>query len=101
MRRVTRHSPLPFYFQQVAASFALLALFFALPLFVFNRLQLLFAKYPGYGYPRMLLVGRVARNALRETFLRPLSYINGSTCRGGPPSVGSVKCPVWEGETSP
>lgn len=101
MRRVTRHSPLPFYFQQVAASFALLALFFALPLFVFNRLQPLFAKCRGMGTPSCRWLG-----ACRETRFsgnNPTASLvyQRSTCRGGPPSVDSVKCPVWEGEPSP
>jgi hypothetical protein len=41
-------------FQRFAASLTLLPLFFNLPSFVFSNFQPLFAKHPGWGYPRML-----------------------------------------------
>ena|SRR5713226_6651797 len=74
-RGCTTTSSLPFNFQlcvsvplwqipcsqQFAASLPLFALFSALPSFVFNRLQPLFAKHPGGGYPELQLPGQKTR----------------------------------------
>src|ERR1700740_1388769 len=48
---VTRHSPLPLYFHQLAASSLLFALFFVPASFVFSRLQPLLPKCRGWGIP--------------------------------------------------